>query len=141
VLHGIRLARRIQATHAGTPPICTGLGTKRVSRVEENTAADGVELTAELYNLIPRPATTMNKRRCGRSADDTGDVALTVVELTDEGVRVEPIGPGGSKQHRYDNSKQHRYDEEGLDRRVPIRRQRRLGGTVDNRSKRSPSSH
>ena len=44
-------------------------GTKRVARVEENIAADGVELTAEQVDKLdklPRlPATTTARRRCG----------------------------------------------------------------------------
>ena len=44
-------------------------GTKRVARVEENTAADGVELTPEQVDKLttspPPPATTTTKRRCG----------------------------------------------------------------------------
>ena len=42
-------------------------GTKRVSRVEENTAADHLELNAEqierLNNLTPPPASATKKRR------------------------------------------------------------------------------
>ena len=44
-------------------------GTKRVARVEENIAADGIQLTAEqidtLRNLTQQPATTTTKTRCG----------------------------------------------------------------------------
>jgi hypothetical protein len=44
-------------------------GTKRVTRVEENTAADGIELSAEQIDSSTtsphQPATTTTKNRCG----------------------------------------------------------------------------
>ncbi|MFF5007593.1 aldo/keto reductase [Streptomyces phaeochromogenes] len=60
-------------------------GTKRVERVEENTSADGIELSAEqiakLDSLPPPPATVTTRRACGFLSGDP------------------PVGLGGAPIH------------------------------------------
>jgi aryl-alcohol dehydrogenase-like predicted oxidoreductase len=86
--HNLQIADEIEAiaAEAGATPAQVALawllakgddiapipGTRRVSRIEENTAAAGIELTAEqisrLDNLTRPPAATTKKRTCGCSA-------------------------------------------------------------------------
>lgn len=88
--HNLRIADEVEAVaaEAGATPAQVALawllakgddiapipGTKRVSRIEENAAADSITLTAEqiskLDRLTPPPVTRTNQRTCDCSAAD-----------------------------------------------------------------------
>jgi hypothetical protein len=98
--HNLRVADEVRqiAAEAGATPAQVSLawllaqgddfapipGTKRVSRLEENAAADGVELTAEqldkLTHITPPAGGHPTRRSCARSTGDrrpAGDQAVT----------------------------------------------------------------